>query len=405
MSEVNLVQLLDDIRSTKNNSKPVTASEAKHPSIRPWDGTLEKQLVPPPEEQPKKTVRRIKDVVQDWRNEGKLERIATGIATLDGLSKGGILIGRRVVFVGAPSAGKTFLEVVVANEFIRRNFEFGWMAVDEDDSDITCRFAQMYGLSREELEGRTDETLARVAEKLPFLAFYDSTWTIEEAVEDLAARCAVSGKRGLLCIDSAHTVRCEASLKATSYKDVVEANLKALKLANERHGFTILCTAEMNRSGYANEKTAQEANRMALAAESRAFEFWAQLQITLQTPKDFGHIVHCVISKNRGALKGEFWLDMDHEAHVLCECQKPGVSSEERAEKKLEEKIAEATRLAKFILNHQDLTLRDLRTAVSLEKSLGWGHGKLDDVLEIIRAGKTDYTISEKGKPHHAAVK
>jgi KaiC/GvpD/RAD55 family RecA-like ATPase len=364
--------------------------------------------------QAEKKPRTFSDVVNEWRNEGKLERIDTGIHTLDDLSRGGLLIPRRIVLVGAPSAGKTYVEIVLANRFLTLLAELGFLlgilAVDEDPSDITARFAQMRGFSRGELEAREPVTLDEIESSLSDapLRFYDFEWFIDEAVADLAAWCKELRRPGVLFVDSVHAVRCTASEHAKSPRELVEANLKALKLANEQHGLTVICTAEMNRTGYANAEIADKANKMALAAESRAFEFWAQLQITLQTPKDFGHIVHCVVSKNRGASKGEFWLELNHERHEFAECGNPDenpVNVQAKEDRKLDGKnrknLADANQLGKFILAHPELNFRGLRTAVSVEPSMGWGHGRLDKALAVLRSEPTIYRITEpkKGGP------
>ncbi len=206
-------------------------------------------------------------------------------------------------------------------------------------------------------------------------------------------------------VDSVHAVRSVASELAKSPREIVESNLKALKLANEQHGLTVICTAEMNRTGYANAEIADKANKLALAAESRAFEFWAQLQITLQTPRDYGHIIHCVVSKNRGASKGEFWLELDHERHGLTECGNPEenpanvqLKEDRKLEGKNRKNLADANQLGKFLQGHTDLNFRGLRTAVSVEPSMGWGHGRLDKALAVLRAEQTIYRVTEPKK-------
>jgi KaiC/GvpD/RAD55 family RecA-like ATPase len=359
------------------------------------------------EKQTVKTPRTFKDVIDEWRNEGQLERVGTGIHGLDELCRGGLLIPRRVVLVGAPSAGKTYVETVLANRFLTvladRGFLVGVHAVDEDPSDVTARFAQMRGFSRGELEARESATLDKVESTLKgdSLRFFDFEWLIDEAVQDLANWCKELKRPGVLFVDSVHAVRSAASELAKSPREIVESNLKALKLANEKHGLTVICTAEMNRTGYANAEIADKANKMALAAESRAFEFWAQLQITLQTPKDFGHIIHAVVSKNRGASKGEFWLNLDHERHGLTECGNPEenpANVQAKQDQKLDGKnrrnLADANQLGKFIQSHPGLSFRKLRTEVSADPSMGWGSSKTDKALAILRSNQTIYTLT-----------
>jgi len=377
--------------------------------IRPlWNGgPAEEHQQQQEEKQAAKKPLTFKDIVDGWRQEGTLDRIDTGIHTLDTLCRGGLLIPRRVVLVGAPSAGKTYVETFLANRFLTVLAELGFLigiiAVDEDPSDITARFAQMRGFSRDELEARKPETMDEVETTLSDapVRLYDYEWLIDEAVTDLADWCKETGRRGVLFVDSIHTVRCAASELAKSPREVIESNLKALKLANVRHGFTVICTSEMNRSGYANAELAEKANAMALGAETRAIEFWAQLQITLQTPKDFPHIIHCKVSKNRGADKGEFWLELDHERHGMTECGNPDenpVNVQAKEERKLDGKnrknLADANQLGKFILTHPGLSKRKLRTAVGADPSLGWGSGRLDTALAVLEHDQTIYRLA-----------
>ncbi len=70
-------------------------------------------------------------------------------------------------------------------------FLVGILAVNEDPSDITARFAQMRGFTRAELEARDPATLDAVESALSddSLRFYDFEWLIDEAVQDLAKWC------------------------------------------------------------------------------------------------------------------------------------------------------------------------------------------------------------------------
>lgn len=82
------------------------------------------------------------DVVSQWRLEGPLRHEPTGIPTLDEITGGGLTPGTCMFLVGAPDAGKTLLETVIADEYQSRGLTVGLLAVDEDARRITTRLLQ-----------------------------------------------------------------------------------------------------------------------------------------------------------------------------------------------------------------------------------------------------------------------
>jgi replicative DNA helicase len=371
----------------------------------------------------KKRRQLIEDVIGEWRESGAVEHVDTGIHTLDRACRGGMAIPRRVLLVGAPSAGKTFVEIVIAERFLTvlraRGFIVGILAVDEYTGDVLARFAQMNGFAREEIEARQPATLDEIESKLSnaALGFYDADWTLDEVIADLAEWSKATGKKVVLFVDSMHTARCEASETARSPKELVEMNLRILKTANLQHKFTIIATAEMNRYGYANPENADKANKMSLAAEARAFEYWAEVMIVLQSMNDFPDTTHAIIAKNRGGSKDvHFWLRLDHERHTFDEVGDPNTNPELVA--KVEESkrsatnakvVRDANDLAKFILKNPGLGTKELRTKVNIERSLGWGNERTDKALAALKAGLTDYeltvTVEGKSRLHDVVVR
>jgi len=75
-------------------------------------------------------------IVAAWRTEGRLVRVPTGIEPLDRMCRGGLPVPWRVILVGAPSAGKTALAVVIAYMLASACFDAGLcvgiLAVDEE---------------------------------------------------------------------------------------------------------------------------------------------------------------------------------------------------------------------------------------------------------------------------------
>lgn len=357
--------------------------------------------------------RTVGDIVADWREEGQTERVNLGIPTLDAKCGGGLPIPRRVLITGAPSAGKTYIQTWVGEQFLTRLAAFGFLvgivAIDEDDTDLLVRFAQMRGFTPEQLEARTEETLVQVAAEFAEtpVRFYDSEWSLDAAVTDLASAAKEKGCPPALFVDSIHVAWSVAGIAAKSIRESIDCNFKVLKRAHLVHRMTVITTGEMNRQNYASEKQAADANIAASTAETRAAEYWAQTHLAVRTPKDLDGIIECTIAKNRGirSKRGKFWLRLQHETHDIQEVGDPNESPEFVQAKEEKKRTAaafkntkDAEQLAKFLLSHTDLNVRGLRTAISAEPSLGWGHSKLDKALAVLRSGKTIYTITEPKK-------
>ncbi len=362
------------------------------------------------EEPSTRVPRTVGDIVADWRDEGQCERLDLGIATLDQLCGGGLPIPRRVLITGAPSAGKTYELVWIAEQFLTRLAAFGFLigivAIDEDDTDLLVRFAQMRGFTPGQLEERTEETLAQVETEFADapVRFYDSEWSLDAAVEDLAAAAKNKGCRSSLFVDSIHVAWSVAGVQARTLRESIDCNFKVLKRAHLVHRMTVITTGEMNRQNYASEKQAADANIAASTAETRAAEFWAQTHLAVRTPKDLDGIVECTVAKNRGirTKKGKFWLKLLHESHDLQEVGDPNQNPEfvqAKESRKLDTKnrknLADANQLGQFIVSNPGLSARKLRTAVSAAQSLGWGTGRLDKALAVLRSNQTIYRLVE----------
>jgi hypothetical protein len=132
------------------------------------------------------------EIVQRWRQDGPLVRVATGIAPLDNLCRGGVPVPWRVIIVGAPAAGKTAIETVIADTLARGVADdgvcVGILAVDEEPEDLTVRLAQIAGFTIAQAEGRDPSVLDGMRSALAALRLrlYDATWTIDAAARDLA---------------------------------------------------------------------------------------------------------------------------------------------------------------------------------------------------------------------------
>lgn len=293
------------------------------------------------------------DYLRAWANEGKLPRLATGFETIDDACRGGLAFPWRVVIVGAPHAGKTFLAMMLARRLLAHGNVFcGWLGVDEEPEDLQVRLAQMAGYSVEDCENRDAgvlETIARELESLP-MRLYGPDWTIESAAADMAERAPANSLR-LFVVDSAQTARSELANQGDGARDLVEANARAIRRVAAQHRALTLVTSEANRNQYGNVKAAAQANRMASGAESRAIEYMAQTLFYVGTPRDLSDVIEADSPKNRRGKRSAFkvWFRMQRERHTLEEIDDPTTPDDVTDDEAIERLHAEDKSNAEFV--------------------------------------------------------
>jgi hypothetical protein len=225
------------------------------------------------------------------------------------------------------------------------------------------------------------------------IRLYDATHTIESVADDLAAWAKAEGRMAALFIDSIQAARSDAARSAESPREVVEANVAAMRAASTGHRMLVGATSEANRASYRNEQAAEHSNDLAAGAESRAIEFGAQTLLMLRTPKDRPDVVHVRIAKNRRAYVGEFWLKLDREAHTLTECPPPSEdpnTTAAKTEAKRRAAVADVERDAKAVAvvvrSNPGIGERDLRAALRTAGH-SWGRDRANAAKRRLAAG------------------
>ena len=351
------------------------------------------------------------DYLRAWANEGKLPRRATGFKAIDEACRGGFAFPWRVVIVGAPHAGKTFLAMSIARRLMQHGDVFcGWLGVDEEPEDFQVRLAQMAGHSVAECEARDApvlEEIARELEALP-LRMYGPEWTIEAAADDLAARTPAGFLR-LLVVDSAQTAKSEAALHLDNPREIVEANARAVRFVTTKHRALSITTSEANRGQYGNAVAAAAANRMAAGAESRTIEYMAQTLMYLGTPKKLGDVIEADVPKNRRGHRGsfKFWLSMHRERHELEEIDDPTagevVSDEEAIARTRRVDEAALQFVVKLIGTNPGIAAGDFDTklaaaAKDAKRTISKAAGRALRDLAIAEGKVVDHSTTRTGK-------
>lgn len=337
---------------------------------------------------PKRLHRSISDVIAEWRAEGPLEIIPTGIAPLDEATRGGITRGRLWAIIAPPNAMKTAFQSWMGRRLAELGYAVGFHAADELDEDLVPRQAQQEGYERSDCEVRNPATLDAMERDLARLRmrFYGPEVTVEEATADLAAWAKEIGAIGGVYLpDSLQTIRCAASLRAETPKAIVDANVVALKLCVQRYRLVCLFTSEMNRNAYRSEEAAEQSNDMAAGKESGSIEYAVKCLLSFRTVKDRPDLVHVRIVKNKRGpsypVAPDFRLVFSRNAHRFSLDSAPipdAVSGDEQRKAAVRKQVsADAQTLAATIIANQGIGERELRAELH-RRGNAWGVKRLE---------------------------
>jgi hypothetical protein len=356
-------------------------------------------------------------VFAQWRSEGPLVHEPTGIATLDRLTGGGPVYGCRIYTPGAPDAGKTGFAVHVGDTWAQRGIAIGWLAIDEEASDVQTRLLQRRGFSRAQCEKRDTAELQQMEARLdglPFL-YFGPERTIEDAAATLDAFAKTRGMRAALFVDTIQAATCAATRGRDDLgpRDVVSRNVAALRAVATRYRMIGWGISEMNRGAYRSIEAAEQSNDMASGAESRAIEFSARLMLALRSVKDQRDLVEVRVVKNKlGPSNETLHLRIDREHMTFKESGAPEADPAELRRAEDEKKARnqrdverDATALAVVVRNNPGLGVRELRGAARAT-GLGLGNDRFDAAIMLLKGGHdgnrlVDRNAGSKGAKYH----
>jgi replicative DNA helicase len=326
------------------------------------------------------------DVLARWRKEGPLAHESTGLAQIDDLTGGGPVYGTRWYLAGAPDAGKTALLAQIAHTWATRGVYVGLLAVDEEDGDLVTRFVQRAvpldrgrpRFTRRDCEDRPehvlDEMSAALADVDSHVLFFGEGWTIEASARALYHHASNHSRGGTvrcaLLVDSIQMVTCEAGLRAKdpSPRELVTANVRALRAVASRYWLISMATSEMNRGAYRTIDAAEMSSDLASGKESGAIEYSARVQLTLRSVKDHGDLIQVRAAKNKhGASyprpEGEFFLRIDRATQRIESAEAPEQSdTESQKANRVDAKVqADATTILKIVATNPGIGSRKIR--------------------------------------------
>lgn len=260
--------------------------------------------------------------------------LATRIATLDRLARGGFRTGGVVVVGGAPGAGKTTLVVQWARGWAEAGIPVAILAADEPASGLLIRLGQGLGCDRSALEmgePAERERLAAELRSIGSLALVDGDED-RATVEDVAAllRVRFPGVPGVLVVDSVQTARAAGTDNAKDPRARAGAVMAALKAA-ARGGHLVIGTSEVSRGAYSSRNPAESVSDLAAFKESGALEYGAHLALVLRSVADETGLVDVSTAKNRWGSGGErptFRLALNFRTATFTETAAPAAGEE-----------------------------------------------------------------------------
>ena len=244
-------------------------------------------------------------------------RLKTGIATIDGATRGGILLRKFAVIGGAPGAGKTALMCKLAYTWLSQGVHVAVLASDEDADALLIRLGQLHGLDRDALESGDPgarDALASWCDSVPLILADgdDEDATVENVSKEL--RDAAAGGPSVLFVDSMQTARTGSELpKGADIRTRVNDAVRVLKRVAKVDGHLVLASSELAKAAYRNKAQADNINALSAFKESGDIEYGVSFALVLVTSPGTSDLVNAEIVKNRlGAGKPSFLLKLDH---------------------------------------------------------------------------------------------
>lgn len=375
------------IQNDATNTAPVYAIDSLSPERRARLASMLCRLPRPSS---------ISDRARELADTPAPPRLSLGLDTLDRITRRGVPVGRRIVLVGAPGAGKTALSIQWADRWAREGAAVAYLAADQDPDSVLVRLAERAGIPRDDLEGVTTETARasawrdaadRLDDIAARLAILDGSTVTIEAARDVLSRMTGDGRRVLL-VDSLQTVQCTAAVGSTSKREQIDTALLVLR-AIAAAGVLVVIVSEMARGAYRSNDTAANTNAISSAKESGGIEYGADLLLALRSVKGEADLVDVETAKNRLGPREDFRLRVDPRLASLVEVACEDVSDEEReaaAEAKEERRLAALeTRCIEAVLK----SATPLRSASAVARLVG-GNKQLvlRAVARLLSAGR-----------------
>lgn len=258
----------------------------------------------------------------------KVERLTTGVPTLNAALRGGLPTPRLVIIGGGPGSCKTSFGLHLAHINAKNGVACSVLAADEGRDGIIMRLAQREGLIAAQLQdGEGNDDIRRATWELAIPLIGNLPMFVEEGDEDyvtveyMAEWLSVisQGKPGILLVDSIQTMRTVEAKEDDTIRSRIDAGVRALKKIAKKH--LVIAISEVSRGWYRNKR--EQIDPMAAFKESGGIEYAAATAMVLSTVADDDNAFDVVVPKNRGYERKPFRLRLDRARMTFREAEMP----------------------------------------------------------------------------------
>jgi replicative DNA helicase len=271
--------------------------------------------------------------IRGLASEGSVRRLETGFATLDEITRGGLMFGKFHVVGGPPNVGKTSVVAQIGFRAARAGVPTMVVAADVDDREAICiRFGQASGLLLADLEARNPyafDRLAGLLDEVPLgiVDLDEDEACVEDAIDRLVAMPSPVGDVGrVLVVDSLQTVRTRLGAEAENEIDRVRATVKVLRGACKRYGLLVVASSELSRGAYRSKRKEDNCTSISAFKHSGDIEHAVTTALVLwpvQNEERPGLVDVDVPKNKRGRGDRPFRLEHDHARCRFDEVDRP----------------------------------------------------------------------------------
>lgn len=329
------------------------------------------------------------------------ERFATGLPTLDRVSRGGFARRRVYTFLAAPGKGKTALLVQLCIKAAREGaIVFGFF-VDEGAWQAAVMACEGLGFDRKNLEDDYAGIQSQVCSKTRDLDLYLPDPEKRDTALDSVSEWLITREPERLVIiagDAVQSLRVSAETDMPpTRKERADAVMTASRRIAERHDAIMLLAAKANRASWSHKNPSENLDSLSAGMDSSSIEYDSDALFFLSGDPATGSFLH--VRKNRpgdGTLP-TIALGYDRDRATFAEIDQDAAAAEAEAaemEKSAAKWTADEKRVLQGVARYPD------RTGNALQRLLRMQKAQLGAVLEELER-KESLTSRRNGRARY----
>jgi KaiC/GvpD/RAD55 family RecA-like ATPase len=241
-------------------------------------------------------------------------RVATGITELDERLRGGLLPGKLMIVAGPPGSFKTGLLAQIGRAMAHGDVAVAILCADEEPAAVDVRNLQSIGVSREEAEAPSEETMDAAEREfgaLPLEVLDGGSIGVEQAFIGLEKK--YPDRQRAVLVDSLQTARTARTEGIDNPRQRVDDVVRTVKKLAGKTRSAAIATSEVSRGAYRSQKQDEQVSDLAAAKESGGIEYSADILLRLRNAEGEGNVVRVAIPKNRIGKRDDLVLKFDAE--------------------------------------------------------------------------------------------